>query len=246
MTEFDVIAYAMLGVSSSISAVQIARWLLNANPRVIIHAGRWSLVALVVLTPVVLLWLLMSGRSTLAMMLAAFILPAFVHGGLHWRQLFSPLLNFRWRNLPRREPDFGASIVPGGPTRLDPVERDLVRQSIAVLTAYLEQGVGQGHRQLTRVNVADTTVNGTAVNGTAVNGTAVNGAALNGARSRAAPGRMSAEKALHVLGLTPAAGPQEISEAHHRLQQKLKPELGDTHYLTMKIDEARNVLLLEE
>jgi hypothetical protein len=49
-----------------------------------------------------------------------------------------------------------------------------------------------------------------------------------------------------VLGLRPAAGPQEISEAHHRLQQKLKPELGDTHYLTMKIDEARNVLLLEE
>jgi hypothetical protein len=121
------------------------------------------------------------------------------------------------------------------------MDPDLVRQSIAVLTAYLEQAAGQGHRQLTRVDVADT-----AVNGTAVNGTAVNRAALNGARCRAVPGRMSAEEALHVLGLTPAAGPQEISEAHHRLQQQLKPELGDTHYLTMKIDEARDLLLLEE
>jgi hypothetical protein len=236
MIDFDVIAYAMLGVSSSISAIQIGRWLLNANPRVIINAGRWSLAALVVLTPVVLLWLLMSGRSTLAMMLAAFILPVFVQGGLRWRQLFGPLLNFRWRNLPRREPDFGASIVPGRTTRLDPMDWDLVRQSIAVLTAHIEQAAGQGHRQLTRVDVANTAVNGTALNGTA----------LNGAGSQAAPGRMSAEEALHVLGLTPAAGPQEISEAHHRLQQKLKPELGDTHYLTMKIDEARDVLLLEE
>jgi hypothetical protein len=127
-------------------------------------------------------------------------------------------------------------MVPGRNTRLDPMDPDLVRQSIAVLTAYLEQAAGQGHRQLTRVDVADT----------AVNGTAVNRAALNGARSRAVPGRMSAEEALHVLGLTPAAGPQEISEAHHRLQQQLKPELGDTHYLTMKIDEARDLLLLEE
>ena len=236
MTEFDVIAYAMLGVSSSISAVQIGRWLLNANPRVIINAGRWSLAALVILTPIVLLWLLMSGRSTLAMMLAAFVLPVFVQGGLRWRQLFGPLLNFRWRNLPRREPEFDAPIVPGRTTRFDPMDPDLVRQSIAVLTAHLEQVAGQRHRQLTRVAFAKT----------AVNGTALNGAALNGAGSRAGPGEMSAEEALHVLGLTPAAGPQEVREAHQRLQQKLKPELGDAHYLTMKIDEARDVLLLEE
>jgi hypothetical protein len=165
------------------------------------------------------------------MMLAAFILPVFVQGGLRWRQLFGPLLNFRWRNLPRREPDFGAPIVPGRTTRLDPMDWDLVRQSIAVLTAHLEQAASQGHRQLTRVDFVNTALNATALNGTG---------------SRAGPARVSVEEARHVLGLTPAAGPQEISEAHHRLQQKLKPELGDTHYLTMKIDEARDVLLLEE
>ena len=95
------------------------------------------------------------------------------------------------------------------------------------------------------MGVANTALNGTALNGTALNGTALNGAALNGAGSRAGPGGMSAEEALHVLGLTPAAGPQEVREAHQRLQQKLKPELGDAHYLTMKIDEARNILLGE-
>jgi hypothetical protein len=31
MIDFDVIAYTMLGISSSVSALQIGRWLLNAN-----------------------------------------------------------------------------------------------------------------------------------------------------------------------------------------------------------------------
>ena len=57
---------------------------------------------------------------------------------------------------------------------------------------------------------------------------------------------MSPEEALDVLGLELNAGPRQINEAHDRLQRKLKPELGDTHYLSMKIDEARDVLLLEE
>jgi hypothetical protein len=56
---------------------------------------------------------------------------------------------------------------------------------------------------------------------------------------------MSPEEALDVLGLEPDAGPRQINEAHDRLQQKLKPELGDAHYLNMKIDEARDVLLFE-
>jgi hypothetical protein len=225
MIDFDVIAYTMLGVSSSVSALQIGRWILNANPRAVIHAGRWSMAALIGLTPVVLLWLMMSGRSTLAMMLAAFILPVFVQSGLRWRALFGPL-NFARDSFPRWDQDFGAPILPDpsvGPNTMNP---DLVRQSVAVLRAYLEQAAGQGERQLTRMHFADRPLNG----------------AGNGAGRR----RMSAEEALGVLGLEPDAGPRQISEAHRRLEQKLKPELGDAHYLTMKIDEARDVLLLEE
>jgi hypothetical protein len=54
---------------------------------------------------------------------------------------------------------------------------------------------------------------------------------------------MSAEEALDVLGLKPAAGAQEIMDAHRRLEQKVDPALGGTPYLSMKIDEARDVLL---
>jgi hypothetical protein len=55
--------------------------------------------------------------------------------------------------------------------------------------------------------------------------------------------RMSTEEALDVLGLWPTA--EEISEAHRRLEQKVSPQFGGTHYLSMKINEARDVLLRE-
>ena len=225
MIDVDVIAYTMLGISSSVSVIQIGRWILNANPRAVIHAGRWSLAALIGLTPVVLLWLVVSGRPTLAMMLLAFILPVFVQSGLRWRALFGSL-NFPRSSFLRWDRDFGVPIVTGGSFRPDTMDTDLVRQSVAVLRAYLAQARDQDYGKLSQMHFDDQPLNGTG----------------NGAGRR----RMSPEEALDVLGLEVDAGPRQISEAHLRLQQKLKPELGDTHYLTMKIDEARDVLLLEQ
>ena len=225
MIDIDVIAYTMLGISSSVSVIQIGRWILNANPRAVIHAGRWSLAALIGLTPVVLLWLVMSGRPTLAMMFLAFILPVFVQGGLRWRALFGPL-NFPRSSFLRWDQDFGLPIVAGGSFRPDTMNPDLVRQSVAVLRAYLAQAQNQDHGKLSQMHFDDRPPNGSG----------------NGAARRMMP----PEEALNVLGLEADAGPQQISEAHLRLQRKLKPELGATHYLSMKIDEARDVLLLEE
>ena len=224
MIDFDVIAYTMLGISSSVSALQIGRWILNANPRAVVNAGQWSIAALMALTPVVLLWLVMSGRSTLAMMLAAFVLPVFVQSGPRWRALFGSL-NFARVRFPRWEQDFGPPIVPNPCSRTDPIDPDLVRQSVVVLREYLHHAAERRDRQLARVHFAQVPMNGSG----------------NGAGQR----RMSPDEALDVLGLEPNAGPRQIREAHLRLQQKLKPELGDTHYLTMKIDEAKHVLLEE-
>ena len=55
--------------------------------------------------------------------------------------------------------------------------------------------------------------------------------------------RMSTEEALEVLGLRPTA--EEIREAHRRLEQIVDPQSGGTHYLSTKINEARDVLLRE-
>jgi hypothetical protein len=54
---------------------------------------------------------------------------------------------------------------------------------------------------------------------------------------------MSVEEALDILGLKPAARLLTIREAHRRLEETVRPELGDTHYLTKQINEARDVLL---
>jgi hypothetical protein len=224
MFDSDILVYAVLGVSLSVSAIQICHWLLNANPRAVLSAGQWSLVGLIGLAPALLLWLVMSGRSTLALMLAAFILPVLIWGAPRWRAVLGSLSSPRG-SFPRWDHDFSAPIVPGSRVRPDPIDPDLVRQSVAVLTAYLEQAAGQGGSKPTRMHSADRL--------------------LNGPGNGAARPRMSIEEALDVLGLEATAGPHRISEAHHRLQQKLKPELGDTHYLITKIDEAMDVLLKE-
>ena len=224
MIDFDVIAYAMLGVSLSASAVQVGRWFLSANPRAIINAGRWSLAALVVLTPLVLLWLVMSGRTTLAMMFAAFILPLFVQGGLRWRTLFGPF-NLMRANPPDWAQDLREEVVPGRSVVRDPIDPNLVRQAVIALSAYVEHAARRGERRLSDMHFGNGHANG----------------AGNGFEHR----RMSPQEAFDILGLEPSAGPRQIIEAHRRLEEKLKPELGDTHYLTMKINEARDVLAEE-
>jgi hypothetical protein len=222
MPDFDVIAYAMVGLSLSASAVQIGRWILNANPRALINAGRWSMASFIVAAPLVLLWLVMSGRSTLAMMFAAFVVPVFVQSGLRWRSLF-PQLNLTrarlrgWVPNFQEEPTGGRSVVPY------PMDAELVRQSVAVLKAYLDHVGSRAERQLTEVHLPSRPANGFG----------------NGAGRRQ---QMSREEAFEVLGLEPTASLREIREACSRLEQKLDPEVGGTHYLASKINEAKDVL----
>jgi hypothetical protein len=124
MIDFDLLAYAMLGLSLLVSAAQIGGWLLNAEPRVIVNAGRWSAIALAASTPLALLWLTISGRSTLAMMLAAFVLPVFVQGAQRWRGVLAPLVALK---ISRHDKP---------PDRVSP---QFAEHCAAVLAAYLEQ-----------------------------------------------------------------------------------------------------------
>jgi hypothetical protein len=221
MIDFDVAAYAMLAVSVSASAVQIGRWILNADPRALISAGRFSVLAVTALTPVVLLWLVMSGRVTLAMMLAAFVLPVFVQGGLRWRALLDPLRLLR-RTARDWTSDFTTETAAGRTAAREPIDPNVVRQAVIALSAYVQQAARDSNRSLPDMHL---------------------GIAANGSAGASELRRMPVEEALDILGLERTAGPRQISEAHRRLEDKLKPELGDAHYLTMKINEARDVLL---
>src|ERR1700757_1674470 len=106
--DLTVVAYATLALSLFVSAVKMGGWILNADPRAIINSGRWALVALAALALGVLAWLVASGRWTLAMMLAAFMLPVFVQAAPRWRVLFGPL-NVARSDFARGPRDFGGA-----------------------------------------------------------------------------------------------------------------------------------------
>jgi hypothetical protein len=166
----------------------------------------------------------MTGRWSSAMMLAAFMLPIFVQAAPRWRVLFGPLNAMR-SDFPPITPDF--STPRGGFSNArDMTDPELVQQSLAVLRAYLAQAGAQTATQQ--------------IEHTPAYLQAGNGAGTGSGNGRL---RMSTEEALDILGLEPTATAQEIRDAYCRLEQKLDPELGGTHYLMAKIIEARDVLL---
>ena len=224
--DLTILAYATLGLSLFVSAVKMGGWILHADPRTILNGGRWALVALAALALGVLLWLVMSGRWSSAMMLAAFMLPIFVQAAPRWRVLFGPLNAMR-SDFPPITPDF--STPRGGFSNArDMTDPELVQQSLAVLRAYLAQAGAQTATQQ--------------IEHTPAYLQAGNGAGTGSGNGRL---RMSTEEALDILGLEPTASAQEIRDAYRRLEQKVDPELGGTRYLMAKIIEARDLLLQE-
>lgn len=222
--DLTILAYATLGLSLFVSAVKMGGWILHADPRTILNGGRWALVAFAALALGVLIWLVMTGRWSSAMMLAAFMLPIFVQAAPRWRVLFGPLNAMR-SDFPPITPDF--STPRGGFSNArDMTDPELVQQSLAVLRAYLAQAGAQTATQQ--------------IEHTPAYLQAGNGAGTGSGNGRP---RMSTEEALDILGLESTATAQEIRDAYCRLEQKVDPELGGTHYLMAKIIEARDVLL---
>lgn len=222
--DLTILAYATLGLSLFVSAVKMGGWILHADPRTILNGGRWALVAFAALALGVPVWLVMTGRWSSAMMLAAFMLPIFVQAAPRWRVLFGPLNAMR-SDFPPITPDF--STPRGGFSNArDMTDPELVQQSLAVLRAYLAQAGAQTATQQ--------------IEHTPAYLQAGNGAGTGSGNGRL---RMSTEEALDILGLEPTATAQEIRDAYCRLEQKVDPELGGTHYLMAKIIEARDVLL---
>lgn len=136
MDEWTLIAYGAFGLSALAALVPLGNWLLRADPRAIASAGRWSLLGLGVAAAAALLWLALNGRWTLAMMLAAFVMPVFAQGAARRRALLGPLYDWasRWPAAARRR--------PAPPDSLDPRR---VEEAAAVLRAYLEEA-RHGHR----------------------------------------------------------------------------------------------------
>ena len=221
--DLTILAYATLGLSLFVSAVKMGGWILHADPRAILNAGRWSLIAFAALALGLLVWLVTTGRWAAAMMLAAFMLPVFVQAAPRWRVLFGPLSGMR-SGQPTSTRDFAPSFTSHDVAPLRAAaDPELVRQSVAVLQAYLGQSGLQIEHQAGDPHVT----------------------ARAAKRSGNGRARVSMDEALDILGLDLTATAEDIREAHRRLEHRLDPERGGTHYLAAKINEARDVLLGE-
>ena len=87
--DLTAVAYATFALSLFVSAIKVGGWIVNADPRAIINAGRWSLLALAGLAIAALLWLMANERWPSAMLLMAFMLPIVVQALPRWRLLLN-------------------------------------------------------------------------------------------------------------------------------------------------------------
>src|SRR5262249_15468811 len=119
--------------------------------------------------------------------------------------------------------DFASRTQDSGFSAPRAPDPELVRQSIAVLRLYLAQAGSQldyktGDARLTEPRVK---------------------------RDGNGHLRMSREQAFAALALAPGAAAHEIGAAHRRLEDLLDRQRGGTAYLSLEINEARDVLLGE-
>jgi len=224
MNDPFLIAIIALGLSGLASAVKLVDWFLHSDPRVLARSMRWLVIALVLLSIPLLVFLLMKEQWVAAVGLIAvmLLLPALLGRSSLLRAIgvFRPVLD--------NSPPVGAHRTPSEPLAEGP-DPDLVRRSAAILEAYLGRSAGA------------------AVKG----GLALVAPEWQGEEDGLAEespggfgsGPMSTGEALEILGLDQGAEVWQISEAHRRLLQKLHPDRGGSAYLAIKVTEARDVLL---
>ena len=214
------VALTGLSLSALVSAVRMVEWFMRSDPKVIAQTGRWAAIGLAIVSVPVLIGLLVGEQWTAATGLAAVMLLGFaLYGPRLLRGIFPRRLTPDW-SFPTgaRGQASGNGAMP---------EQEMVQRSIAVLEEYLRRTTG----------IADATGQPALP--------PRNGAARPGNGRGPGPAAMSRTEAWEVLGLTEGASEQQINEAHGRLTQLLDPERGGSHYLMLKINEARDLLLAE-
>jgi hypothetical protein len=226
------VAVAALGISLGVSAIRLIHWFVHSDPKAVVRAARWAVIGLAALSVPLLLVLLLNQQWTAAIGLAAvMVLVLAWYGPRLVQEPFRLLDPAPERRTPAAE---NAEFALSGSVMADPA---LVRRAAGVLEEYLRQTAGPAVRGRAKLQ---------AVDGRAHGGSRGNGHDRDlGHDKDFGVGTMSEAEALEVLGLDRAAQAAEIHEAHRRLVQLIHPDRGGSHYLTVKINQAKAVLLSE-
>ena len=222
---FLLAAVTGLGLSALVSAIRLIDWFPHSDPKVIAQTGRWAALGLAALSVPLLFTLLLTQRWTAAIGLAAVMLLGFAFYGPRLLRTLMPR-----RLVPDWSPPKSASAT--GFEHAGIGDPELVQRSITVLEEYLRRTTGISKPNEMNGQALEAPRHG--------NGHSHNG---NGRDRDPTPAAMSEAEALDILGLSPDAAASDIGDAHRRLLQLVHPDHGGSHYLTVKINQAKDVLL---
>ena len=224
------VAVAALGLSLSVSAIRLIHWFIHSDPKAVARAARWAVIGLAVLSAPLLLVLLLTQQWAAAIGLASVMVLILAWYGPRLAQGRFRLLDLApERDAPAAQPAefaLNSSVVP------DP---ELARRAAAVLEEYLRRSANPAVQNKTKLQ----TLNGRANGSSAANGHDKE----SGHDEDPGTDVMSETEALEILGLDHGAQDDEIREAHRRFVQLIHPDRGGSHYLTVKINQAKAALL---
>lgn len=129
-----IISAIVLGLSVLATAAKFLDWFIHSDPRTMIRVSRWMLLLLVLACVPILVWMIMGGRWSGAMLLGAgmLIVPTF----LKWRAILQPLRAMLDRLRPKARPfdmpQFNMEMAPDAET---------VQRAAAILEAYVQRAL---------------------------------------------------------------------------------------------------------
>lgn len=221
------IAAIGLSLSGIVSAVRLIDWFIHSDPKVIAHTGRLAGISLAVASVPLLLGLLLTEKWTAAIALAAVMLLAFAFYGPQMLARLGPR-----RLVPDWSPPAPAPERSASGSDAATADPELIQRSIAVLEEYLQRtaGIPKHNGSDAPTTAARPTDGRTHHNG-------------NGHDRDRTAAPLSEAEALEILGLGADATDWQINDAHRRLVQLIHPDRGGSHYLTVKINQAKDLLL---